>query len=68
MLVAGADVSTEVQAVSFVQLAGQTAARKQTHRLHTETHSTHLSEPLWKPLRGTTKPVQTQSETWALTV
>lgn len=41
VLVGGADVRIEVQTVSFVQLAGQTPAWEQTHRLHTEERRSH---------------------------
>lgn len=39
-----ADVCVDVQAVSFIQLAGQTAAREQSHGFHTE--ETRFGSPL----------------------
>lgn len=36
VLVRGTDVGVEVQTVSFVQLAGQTPSREQTHRFNAE--------------------------------
>lgn len=60
-----ADVRVDVQAVSFIQLACQTAAREQSHRLHTEetlrvtTSSTAGNPP--PPIKSQRSPVLSTS-------